>query len=341
LRKKLVLSIAAAVVLVALVAGSVIAFSSGERGFEDQADSILSPVKETTSELAEALKATKSGNDLAAVGESAGELQTSATEGLDKARDLESSDLRRQPLVDFLEATQVYARDVRAAVAKLTFRTASKAKQAGREVETSRQELESADSDLPLPQDDDFAAATHLSGLAKRCGGVPPGSVVLVGDEAVTKDQLNQRISQATTLYRLQGGTLPLPVDQYQILSRNAVDLFVDRIQFEQSAKQLGVIVTKNEVRQRLREIKKQFFDNDEDAFQTQIAQRKLTVAQVEDDIRSQLLRERVLQKVSAGSRNKKARKRAWTAAMKKRFARTTTYRAGYAPPGVKGAPGC
>ena len=341
MRKKLVLSIAAAVVLVALVAGSVIAFSSGERGFKDQADSILSPVKETTSELAEALKATKSGNDLAAVGDSAGELQTSATEGLDNARDLESSDLRRQPLVDFLEATQVYARDVRAAVAKLTFKTASKAKQAGREVETSRQELESADSDLPLPQDDDFAAATHLSGLAKRCGGVPPGSVVLVGDQAVTKDELNKRISQATSTYRLQGGTLPLPVEQYQVLSRDAVEFLVDRIQFAESAKQLGVTVTNDEVEQRLQEIIRRYFGNDESAFQRQLALRKLTEAEAKADLQSQLLRERVLQKVAQGSRNKKAKKRKWTAAMKKRFARKTVYRASYAPPGAKSAPGC
>jgi hypothetical protein len=341
LRRKLVLSIAAAVVIVAVVAGALILFSSGERGFTDQADSILSPVEENTGALAEALKETKSGNDLEAVGQSAGELETSTNEGLDKARDLKSSDRRQQPLVDFLEATHTYARDVRAAGAKLTFKTASKAERAGGAVETSRQTLESADSDLPLPDGDDFAAAEHLSALAKRCGGVPPSAVALVGDRAVTKNQLNQRISQATNLYRLQGGTLPLPVDQYQILSRNAVDLLVDRIQFEESAKQLGVTVTTSEVKQRLQEIKEQFFGGDENTFQTQIAQRKLTEAQIEVDIRSQLLRERVLSKVAEGARNKKARKRAWTAAMKKRFARKTTYRAGYAPPGVKTAPGC
>jgi SurA-like N-terminal domain len=341
LRRKLLLSIAAAAVLVAVVAGAVLVFSSDERGFTDQAKSILSPVEETTGDLADALEATKSGNDLEAVGQSAGELNDSTDKGLDKARDLDSADLRQAPLVDFLEATQAYARDVRAAVAKLTFKSASKAERAGRAVETSRQGLESADSNLPLPDGDDYAAAKQLSALAKTCGGVPPGSVVLVGDQAVTKDELNKRISQATSTYRLQGGTLPLPVEQYQILSRNAVDLLVDRIQFAESAKQLGVTVTSAEVKQRLREIKKQFFGNDEAAFQRQLALRKLTEAEVEDDLRAQVLRERVLEKVAQGARNKKARKRAWTAAMKKSFARKTVYRASYAPPGAKSAPGC
>ena len=83
MRRKLVLSIAAAVVIVAVVAGALIVFSSGERGFTDRADSILSPVEENTGGLAEALEKAKSGNDLAAVEQSASELEASTTEGLD------------------------------------------------------------------------------------------------------------------------------------------------------------------------------------------------------------------------------------------------------------------
>jgi hypothetical protein len=341
LRRKLVLSVAAAVLIVAVVAGSIILFGSGESGFTKQAKSILSPVEDSTAALADALEATKDGNDLPEVGQTAGELDVATGEALDKARDLDSSDRRQGLLVDFLEATQAYARDIRAAGTTLTFSTVSKAEQAGSEGETSRKELASADSDLPLPGGDAFAGVEHLSAVAKSCGGVPPDAVVLVGDQAVTRARLGQLVSQATTNYRLGGGTLPLPVDQYQILRRSAVVFLVDRIEFAESAKQLGVTVTREEVKRRLEQIKKQFFGS-EDAFQKQIARQKLTEAQVEDDVRAQLIQKAVLNKVSEGYRNKKARKRAWTLAMQKRFAKKTIYRVGgYAPPGVKGAPAC
>ena len=328
--------------IVAVVAGSIVLFGSGEGSFTKQAKPILSPVEESSAALADALDATKDGNDLPEVGRTAGELDVATGEALDKARDLDSSDRRQGLLVDFLEATQAYARDVRAAGAKLTYSTVSKAEQSGRDGETSRNELASADSELPLPEGDAFAGVENLSTVAKSCGGVPPDAVALVGDQAVSRVRLGQLVSQATTNYRLNGGTLPLPVDQYQILRRSAVVLLVDRIQFAESAEELGVTVTREEVKRRLEQIKQQFFGGDDAAFRRQIARQKLTEAQVEADLRAQLIQKAVLDKVSDGFRNKQARKRAWTIAMKKRFARKTIYRAGgYGPPGVKGAPTC
>jgi hypothetical protein len=341
LPRKLVLSLAAAAVIVAVVAGSIILFGSGEGGFTKQAKSILSPVKEKTAALSDALDATKGGDDLPLVGQTAGELDVNSGEALDKARKLDSSDRRQALLVAFLEATQTYAHDVRAASTTLTFSTASNAEQAGRESETARQELSVAAGDLPLPGSDAFTGTEHLSTLAKSCGGVPPDSVAIVGDQPITRIELGRRVSQATTAYREGGGTLPLPVEQYQLLRLSAVVFLVERIEFAESAKQLGVDVTTADVRQRLESIKKQVFGSEE-AFQRQIARLKLTEDQVENDIRAQLLQKRVLDKVAEGYRNKKARKRAWTIAMKKRFAKKTTYRSGgYAPPGVKGAPAC
>jgi hypothetical protein len=341
LRRKLVLSIAAAAVIVAVVAGSIVLFGSDESGFTKQANSILSPVQENTSALGDALEATKDGNGLPDVNQKADELDVAAGKAVDKARKLSSSNPSQGLLVDFLEATQAYARDVRAAGKTLTFSTAAKAEQAGRDGDASRQKLASADGDLSLPGGDAFDAVDHLSAVAKSCGGVPPDAVALVGDQPVTRAELGRLVSQATTNYRLGGGTLPLPVDQYQLLRKSAVVFLVDRIEFAQSAKELGVDVTTEEVRRRLDEIIKEQFGG-EDAFRTQIARQKLTESQVENDVRAQLLQQAVLDKVSEGFRNKKKRKREWTLAMQKRFAKKTTYRiGGYAPPGVKGAPAC
>jgi hypothetical protein len=340
----LVLPIAAAAVLVIAVVGALLVFGSDEGSgggtFTDQAEPALTPVQEAGDALADTLEATKEGNDVSAVGPAAGELEVATRKGLDKARDLDSSDPNQRLLVDFLEATNGYAQKVRAASDKLTFKTASAAEDAASKGESSRDQLQSADGSLPLPGSKAFSAAEQLSEVAKSCGGVPPNAIAIIGNEEITRTQLAELVRQATTNYRLGGGTLPIPVEQLRALRRSAVDFLVTRIQFSESAKELGVTVTNAEVKARLATIKKKFFGS-EAAFKRQIESRGLTEEQVENDVRNQLIQQAVYRKVSAGYRNKSARKRAWALAMQKRFARKTTYRVGYGLPDAKTAPAC
>jgi hypothetical protein len=345
LRRKFVLPIAAAAVLVIAVVGALLVFGSDEGSggggtFTDQAEPALGPVKEAGDALADKLDATEEGKDVSAVGPAAGELEAATRKGLDKARDLDSTDPNQRLLVDFLEATNGYAQKVHAASAKLTFKTASAAEDAARKGKSSRDELQSADGSLPLPGSKAFSASEQLSDVAKSCGGVPPDAIAIIGDGEITRTQLAELVRQATTNYRLGGGTLPIPVEQLRALRRSAVDFLVTRIQFSESAKELGVTVTTAEVKARLAYIKKKFFGS-EAAFKRQIESRGLTEEQVENDVRNQLIQKAVYRKVSAGYRNKNARRRAWALAMQKRFARKTVYRVGYGPPDAKTAPAC
>jgi hypothetical protein len=341
LRRKFVLPIAAAAVLVIAVVGALLVFGSDdEGGATTRPDATLTPVTEAGDALGDTLEETEEGKDVSAVGPVAGKLEAATNEALEKARHLDPSDPQRALLVDFLETTNGYAQKARAASAKLTFKTASAAEDAADQAKHSRDELKSANGSLPLPGSKAFNAAKQLSSVAKRCGGVPPDAIAVIGNEEITRTQLAELVRQATTNYRLGGGTLPIPVEQLRALRRSAVDFLVTRIQFSESAKELGVTVTTAQVKARLAYIKKKFFGS-EAAFKRQIESRGLTEQQVENDVRNQLIQKAVYRKVSAGYRNKNARRRAWALAMQKRFARKTVYRVGYGPPDAKTAAAC
>lgn len=342
MHRKLLVSITASALLAAGAAGSITFLVLREDEFTKQAKPILRPVDKTTASLADVLRGSEASGDLPAVDRAARRLERATATALTQARGLDSSDHRQVLLLDFLRATQVYALNVGAATTKLTFRTASEAERTGSEGQGSLHALDSSDGDLPLPERDDFAAVERLSTLAKRCGGVPPGSVAIVGDRAVAKAEITELLAQARSSYRLQGGTLPARGSpEYQGLVRQAMSFLVKRIEFAETARDLKITVAGNDVERRLRRIKRQFFGNDRTGYWRQLKRLRLTDAQVRKDVRASLVRERVYRRVTQGFRDKPARRRTWTAAMRKRFARKTLYRAGYPPRGVRGAPPC
>jgi len=333
---------AASVLLGAGAAGSLIFLVFNEDDFTKHAKPILRPVDKTTASLGNALRATDASGDLPAVGQAAGELQLAADKALTQADGLDSSDHRQVLLVDFLGATRVYALDVRAATAKLTFAAASEAARTGRAGQSSLHELSSSDGDLPLPKKDDFAAIDHLSTLAQRCGGVPPGSVAVVGDRAVARAEITDLLARAKYQYQAMGDPFPARGSAgYQSLVRQAMSYLVKRIEFAKSAQDLKITVTSSDVDRRLRRIRRRFFGNDRSAYWRQLKRQHLSDADVRDDVHGLLVQERVYRSVTQGFRDKRARRRAWTAAMRKRFARKTFYRAGYPPLGVRGARPC
>lgn len=333
---------AASVLLAAAAAGSFIFLVFNEDEFTKDAKPILRPVDKTTASLANILRASEASGDLPAVGQAAGELERATGKALTQAHGLDSSDRSQVLLVDFLQATRVYALDVRAATANLTFAAASAAERTARAGQSSLHELGSSDGDLPLPEQDDFAAVERLSTLAKRCGGVPPGSVALVGDRAVARAEITELLARAKYQYRAQGSPFPARGSaEYQSLVRQAMSYLVERIEFAETARDLKITVTQSDVERRLRRIKRQFFGDDRSAYWRQLKRQHLSDADVRDDIHALLVREQVYRSVTQRFRDKQARRRAWTAAMRKRFARRTLYRAGYPPRGVRGAPPC
>ncbi|HEX6491094.1 MAG TPA: peptidylprolyl isomerase [Gaiellaceae bacterium] len=153
--------------------------------------------------------------------------------------------------------------------------------------------------------------------LLAACGGsgarsVPNNAVAVVGGDTVTKDRYNGVLSQAERSYKAQHRSFPKPGTQaFTILRAQIIQFLVERSEYEQKAKDLGVSVSDKEVSDRLQQVKQQYFVNppgQKPATKAQIEQRYLrqlklqglTDADVRDGLRYQLLRTKVYDKVTA-----------------------------------------
>ena len=148
--------------------------------------------------------------------------------------------------------------------------------------------------------------AAVLALVAAGCGGssskVPSDAVATVNGQPITKSQLDQLLTQAKVTYKNQKRAFPKAGSpEYAALQTQAITFLVQREQFAQQAKKMGIKVTDQQVEDRLNQIKKQYFKSDPKAYQKQLSQQGLTDAQVRDDLRAQLISEAIFAKV-AGS---------------------------------------
>jgi parvulin-like peptidyl-prolyl isomerase len=141
--------------------------------------------------------------------------------------------------------------------------------------------------------------------LVAACGGggskkVPASAVAVVGKDQVTRGDFNALIAQAKRTYKAQKRTFPKAGSaEYRALQTQAVEFLVQREEFAQKAKDLGIDVTDKQVEARLKQIKQQYFGNSEKRYQAQLKTQGLTDAEVHDDIRSQLISEAIFNKVT------------------------------------------
>src|SRR5437762_919196 len=143
--------------------------------------------------------------------------------------------------------------------------------------------------------------------LVAACGGggskkVPAGAVAVVGSAKVDRSQFEGLITQAKRTYKSQKRTFPKAGSaEYQALQTQAVEFLVQRQEFAQRAKDLGISVSDKQVNDRLAQIKKQYFGSSEKKYLAQLKAQGLTDAEVHDDIRSQLISEAIFNKVTKG----------------------------------------
>lgn len=141
--------------------------------------------------------------------------------------------------------------------------------------------------------------------LAAGCGGggddeVPADAVASVDGEPIKKTEFDQLLSQAKKSYENQQRDFPQAGSQeYQTLKNQAVQFLVQRRQFEQEAEELGIEITEQQVEDRLEQIKKQYFGGDQKKYETQLKEQGLSDAQVRNDIRAQLVSEKIFAKVT------------------------------------------
>jgi len=141
---------------------------------------------------------------------------------------------------------------------------------------------------------------------AAACGGggnsqsVPSGAVASVDGDDVSQASFDSLIAQAKKSYATQKRQFPKAgTPEYQALKTQAVAFLVQRIEFEQKAKDLGVEVKDSQVDARLVQIKKQYFGGDEKKYKAQLKTQGLTDAQVRADVKAQLVSEAIFKKVT------------------------------------------
>ena len=136
------------------------------------------------------------------------------------------------------------------------------------------------------------------------CGGgddkVPADAVAVVDGEEVAKSDYDALLAQAKKSYVNQKREFPKAGSQeYQTLKNQAVQFLVQREQFEQEAEALDVEITEKQVDARLEQIQKQYFGGDKKKFEAQLKTQGLTEAQVRNDIRSQIVSEKIFEEVT------------------------------------------
>jgi parvulin-like peptidyl-prolyl isomerase len=149
--------------------------------------------------------------------------------------------------------------------------------------------------------------ALSLSALlvAAACGGgsdsVPNDSVAVVAGEEIKRADFDGLLNQAKASYKAQQRDLPKAgTPEYTTLKNQIVAFLVQRVQFEQKAKELEIEVTEKQVDDRLAEIKKQYFDNSDKKLQDQLKQTNTTLEQVKRDLRANLIQDALFAKVTA-----------------------------------------
>jgi parvulin-like peptidyl-prolyl isomerase len=149
-----------------------------------------------------------------------------------------------------------------------------------------------------------------LTLLAAACGG-GSGSGSVGGDDAavvngdhITRATLDRRLNQAECSYKLQKRTFPQAGSaEYQSLQSQILQNLVQRTELAQKAPGLGVTVTDKQVAAQLENLKKQYFGGSEKRYQAELKKQCVTDAEVQDDLRANLLSNAVFKKLTADAK--------------------------------------
>ena len=141
--------------------------------------------------------------------------------------------------------------------------------------------------------------------LLAGCGGsdsvtVPKDAVAVVDGKDVPRSEFDALLGQAKRSYTAQKRPFPeAGSEEYQTLRNQAVQALVQRIELQQAAEDLDIEVSDKDVDKRLEQIKKQYYGGDQKKLEAQLKEQKLTLDQVKEDIRGQLVSERIFANVT------------------------------------------
>jgi foldase protein PrsA len=147
--------------------------------------------------------------------------------------------------------------------------------------------------------------ALPLALVLTACGGgsatLNGTDVAVVSDQHVTKSQFDAAMKQQRLSLKRQGQTFPAAGStQLAALKNQVLSVLVQNAEFDNEAAKLGVSVGSKDVQTQLDQIKKQYFGGSEKRYETQLSQQGYTDAEVREQIRLQILSQRLFDKVTA-----------------------------------------
>jgi parvulin-like peptidyl-prolyl isomerase len=140
--------------------------------------------------------------------------------------------------------------------------------------------------------------------LLSACGQqkVPAGAIAAVGDNVVTQAQFDQIWKQAEAQYKTQKGAPPFPSPgstQYNQLKASIVNYLVQNEVIAAKAKGMGVSVTDAQYQARMKQIVQQV--GGQKKLDQMLKEQAVTAAQLETQLKAQMLQQAVQQKLYAG----------------------------------------
>jgi foldase protein PrsA len=145
-----------------------------------------------------------------------------------------------------------------------------------------------------------------LPALLAACGAdevkVPAGAIAAVGSGVVTQEQFDQIWKQAEAQYKSQAGAPPFPkagTAQYNQLRASIVNYLVQNQLIKDKAAEMKVTVTDQQFQDRMKQIVQQV--GGQKKLDKLLKQQNVTQAQLEEQLKAQMLQDAVQQKVYAG----------------------------------------
>jgi foldase protein PrsA len=130
---------------------------------------------------------------------------------------------------------------------------------------------------------------------------VPAGAIAAVGDGVVTQEQFDQIWQQAEAQYKSQEGAPPFPEQgtaQYNQLKASIVNYLVQNEVIKKQAADMSVTVTDKQLQERMKQIVEQV--GGQKKLDKLLKEQNVTQAQLEDQLKAQMLQDALQQKVNA-----------------------------------------
>ena len=147
------------------------------------------------------------------------------------------------------------------------------------------------------------AALAVLTVVAAGCGDtdeVPQDAVAVVDGTPISKSTLDELLARTKKTYATQKRQFPKAgTQEYQSLQTQAVAFLVQRQEYAREADKLGVKITDAQIQKKVDDVKKQYFGGDQKKFEKQLKQQGITEKQVRNDIRAQIVSEKIFAQVT------------------------------------------